>query len=61
MAGIPLLLFGAAALADQGLDDIKCLPEGHSQIEVKKDEVVYERAYTVPRRQVLMEMITSVY
>jgi hypothetical protein len=61
LAGIPLLLFGATALADQGPDEVKCLPDGESSISVEEEQAVSGRRYTVPRKQVLMEMITSVY
>ncbi|UCB52454.1 MAG: hypothetical protein JSV10_10835 [Candidatus Zixiibacteriota bacterium] len=61
LAGILLLLPGATALADQGPDDIQCLPEGHSLIEVQGDESVSDRRYTVPRKQVLMEEATATW
>lgn len=60
-AVIPLMLFGAIGLADQGPDDLKCFPDGESSISVEEEQAVSGRRYTVPRRQMLMEMITSVY
>jgi hypothetical protein len=55
------MLFGAIGLADQGPDDLKCFPDGESSISVEEEQAVSGRGYTVPRTQMLMEMITSVY
>lgn len=61
LAGIPLLLFGATALADQGPDEVKCFPDGESSIFIQGDEVASEGRYTVPRKQVLMEEATATW
>lgn len=61
LAGIPLLLFGATALADQGPDEVKCFPDGESSIFIQSDEVASEGRYTVPRKQVLMEEATATW
>ena len=54
-------LLGAAALADQGPDEVKCLPEEHSLVNVEGDNLALERRYSVPRKQVLMEEATATW
>lgn len=60
-AVIPLMLFGAVGLADQGPDEVKCFPDGQSSISVEEEQAVSGRRYTVPRKQVLMEEATATW
>jgi hypothetical protein len=59
-----LLLFfvlGTSVLADEGSGEIKCFPEGRSLTDVQGDQVVDQGRYTVPRKQVLMEITTATW
>jgi hypothetical protein len=60
-AVIPLMLFGAVGLADQGPDEVKCFPDGEWSISVEEEQAVSGRRYTVPRKQVLMEEATATW
>lgn len=59
-----LLLFfvlGTSVLADEGSSEIKCFPEGQPLIDVQGDQIVHKGVYTIPRKQMLLEITTATW
>jgi hypothetical protein len=61
LAALFPLVLAAGALADEGSGEIKCFPEGQSLIDVQGDQVVHKGIYTIPRKQMLLEITTATW
>lgn len=59
--GILILLLGFAGLADSGEVTLKCLPDDLSLTGSKAEDRSAANGYSVPRRQVLVEITTATW
>ncbi len=59
--GILILLLGFTGLADSGEVTLKCLPEDFSLTDSKAEDRPAGNGYSVPRKQVLVEITTATW
>ncbi|MGB7062893.1 MAG: hypothetical protein WBF13_11150 [Candidatus Zixiibacteriota bacterium] len=60
-AGILIVLLGFAGLAGSGEVTLKCLPDDLSLTDSKAQDGPAANGYSVPRKQVLVEITTATW
>ncbi len=61
LLGVFLVFLTAAGMADPGEGKIECFTQQQPEIYVGTEELGSKRQYTVPRKQVLLEMATATW
>ncbi len=61
LLGLFLLLLTASGMADSGQGKIECFTQQQPEIYMGSEDLGSKRQYSIPRKQVLLEMATATW